>query len=157
MPNQRVPLLRRTEVQPNQSTTPDSASMIMPVTGSESFTVRNISKPTITRGTSPFTNPVNFFGSSLASLSGSIANLPFVWKRNCAFGPGTIQFNKLVQKILPVQRISLRWSESCVADNSPQFFFRRAVRYTRGADHIFFQHHRAHVVAAKPQAHLADL
>ncbi len=64
--------------------------------------------------------------------------------------------SRLVQKILPIQRIPLRRPESRVANNPAQFFFRRAVIHAGGADYVFFQHHRADVVAAEAQAHLTD-
>jgi hypothetical protein len=63
----------------------------------------------------------------------------------------------LIQKILPVQRIPLCGPKSCIANNPAQFFFRRAVVHSRGADYVFFQHHAADIVAAEAQAHLADL
>ena len=62
----------------------------------------------------------------------------------------------LVQEVLPIQSVALRRSESCVANNPAEFFFCRAVGYACGSYYIFFQHHRAYVVAAEAQAHLAD-
>src|SRR4029077_4104226 len=62
----------------------------------------------------------------------------------------------LVQKILPVQRIPLRWTEARIAYDASQLFFGCAVVHACGADNVFFQHHGAHVVAAETQTHLAD-
>ena len=62
----------------------------------------------------------------------------------------------LVQEVLPIQRIPLRGPESRVANDAAQLFFGRAIRHTRGSYYVFFEHHRAYVVAAEAQAHLAD-
>src|SRR5580658_8064305 len=64
---------------------------------------------------------------------------------------------KSVQKILPVQRIPLRRTETRISYDAPQLFFGGAIVYTGGADDVLFEHHRAHVVAPEAQAHLADL
>src|ERR1035441_3272468 len=69
---------------------------------------------------------------------------------------GRLSLRKSVQKALPVERIPLRRTESRIAYDAPQFFFSGAVGYTGGADDVFLQHYRAHVVAAEAQAHLAD-
>ena len=47
---------------------------------------------------------------------------------------------QLVQEILTIQRIPLRGPEACVADDSPQLFFRSAIRDASGPDYVFFQH-----------------
>src|ERR1035438_3073921 len=70
--------------------------------------------------------------------------------------PSVALATKSVQKILPVQGIPLRRTEARIAYDAPQFFFSGAVGYTSGADDVFLQHYRAHVVAAEAQAHLAD-
>src|ERR1035441_9374280 len=70
--------------------------------------------------------------------------------------PSVALATKSVQKILPVQRIPLRRTEARIAYDAPQFLFGCAVGHARGADHVLLQHHRAHVVAAEAQAHLAD-
>src|SRR5581483_4110274 len=62
-----------------------------------------------------------------------------------------------VQEISTIQRVSLRRSEACIADNAPQLFFRGAVIHPGGADDVFFQHHGTDVIATKSQPHLADL
>ena len=62
----------------------------------------------------------------------------------------------LVQEVLPIQRISLRGAEARIADDAAQLFFGGAVGHAGGSHYIFFQHHRAYVVAAEAQAHLAD-
>ena len=62
----------------------------------------------------------------------------------------------LIQKVLPIQRISLGGAESGVADNAAQFLFRGAVGHACSPHYIFFQHHRANVVAAEAQSHLAN-
>ncbi len=62
----------------------------------------------------------------------------------------------LIQEILPIQRIPLRGPEARVADDAAQFFFGGAVGHACGSYYIFFQHHRAYVVAAEAEAHLAD-
>src|SRR5208282_1460416 len=61
-----------------------------------------------------------------------------------------------VEEILPVQRVPLRRTEACIAYDAPQLFFGCAVGHACGADNVLLQHHRAHVVAAEAQAHLAD-
>src|SRR6478609_10447945 len=61
----------------------------------------------------------------------------------------------LVQEQLSVQRVASRGTEAGVADHAAQLFFRGAVGDAGGADHIFFEHHRAHVIAAETQAELA--
>src|ERR1700685_3512727 len=62
----------------------------------------------------------------------------------------------LIQEVLPVQRIPLRRPEARVADDAAQLFFCRAVGHACGSYYVFFQHHRAYVVAAEAEAHLAD-
>jgi len=62
----------------------------------------------------------------------------------------------LVQEVLPIQGVALRRPESCVANNPAEFFFCRAVRHACGSYYIFFQHHRAYVIATEAEAHLAD-
>src|SRR5258708_6884430 len=62
----------------------------------------------------------------------------------------------LVEEVLPIQRIALRRTESRIADDAAEFFFSRAVRHACGSYYVFFQHHRAYVVAAEAEAHLAD-
>jgi hypothetical protein len=62
----------------------------------------------------------------------------------------------LVQEVLPIQRIPLRRPEAGVADDAAEFFFGRAVGHACGSYYVFFQHHRAYVVASEAQAHLAD-
>jgi hypothetical protein len=57
-----------------------------------------------------------------------------------------------VQKHGPVERIPLHGLEAGVADDSSQFFFRSAVAGAGGSDYIFFEHHRAYVVAAEVKA-----
>ena len=64
--------------------------------------------------------------------------------------------SELIQKILPVQGIPLRRTEPGIANNPPQLFFGRAVGHARSAYDVLFQHHRAHIVPTKAQAHLAD-
>src|SRR5215470_6562093 len=63
----------------------------------------------------------------------------------------------LVQEVLSIQRISLRRTESRVANNPSQLFLGRAVRHAGCPHHILLEHHRADVVSAKPQPHLANL
>ncbi len=62
----------------------------------------------------------------------------------------------LVQEVLAIQRVSLGGAEAGVADYAAQFLFGSAVGYARGSYYILFQHHRAYVVAAEAEAHLAD-
>jgi len=62
----------------------------------------------------------------------------------------------LIQEVLPIKRIPLGRSESGVADDPAEFFFRGAVGHACGSHYIFFQHYRAYVVAAEAEAHLAD-
>src|SRR5260370_32701887 len=62
----------------------------------------------------------------------------------------------LVEEVLPVQRVALGGAESRIADDAAEFFFSRAVRHACGSYYVFFEHHRAYVVAAEAQAHLAD-
>ncbi len=45
---------------------------------------------------------------------------------------------ELVQEVLPIQRIPLRWPKSRVADDAAQFFFGGAVVDAGGAHYIFF-------------------
>src|SRR5580693_937754 len=62
-----------------------------------------------------------------------------------------------IQEVLTVQRVPLCGTESGVADDAAQLFFCCAIGHACGADYIFFEHHRADIVAAEAQAHLADL
>jgi len=50
----------------------------------------------------------------------------------------------------------LRRPESRIADDAAQFFFSSAIGDAGGADDVFFEHHRAYIVAAEAQSHLAD-
>lgn len=54
-----------------------------------------------------------------------------------------------VQKHRPVEGVALDGLEAGVANDSPQLFFRGAVGRSRSFDHVLFQHHRAHIVAAE--------
>ncbi len=81
-----------------------------------------------------------------------LASLPGQPRRLSPHGPCLI----LVQEELPVERIPLRRPEACIANDSAQLFFCRAVGHAGGSHYIFFQHHRADIVAAEAQAHLAD-
>jgi len=47
--------------------------------------------------------------------------------------------------------------EAGVADDSPQLFFRGAIRGAGGLHYIFFEHHTAHVVASEVEAQLQHL
>jgi len=64
-------------------------------------------------------------------------------------GVETIELKRLIQKILPIQRIHLRRPETRVANNPAQRFFRRAVFHAGGTHNIFFQHPRANVIAVE--------
>src|SRR6266851_3922538 len=61
-----------------------------------------------------------------------------------------------IQEIRPVQSISLRGPEACIAYDAAQFFFGCAIIYPGRTDYILFQHHGTNVVSAEAQAHLAD-
>src|SRR4029077_15928993 len=61
-----------------------------------------------------------------------------------------------VQKQLPIQRVSSLRHKPRVANHPPQLFFCGAVSNAGGAHNVFFQHHRAKVIAAKAQPQLAD-
>ena len=63
---------------------------------------------------------------------------------------------RLIQKILPIQCIPLRRTESRIANNPPQLFFCRAIRHARGTHHIFLKHDGTNIIPAKTQSHLAD-
>src|ERR1700690_505943 len=78
-------------------------------------------------------------------------SVPSVVKPFVARAPNSIQ------KILPVQSIPLRRTKPRIAYDAPQFFFGGAVGHARSTHYVFLQHHRAHVISPKPQAHLADL
>src|SRR5258706_7818412 len=62
----------------------------------------------------------------------------------------------LVQEVLSVEGIALGRAEAGVADYAAKLLFCRAVRHACGSYYIFFEHHRADVVAAEAEAHLAD-
>src|ERR1035437_8505933 len=58
--------------------------------------------------------------------------------------------------MLPIQRIALRRTESCIANNTGELFFGRAVRAARGTHHILVEHYRPDIVTTEAQSHLAD-
>jgi hypothetical protein len=53
----------------------------------------------------------------------------------------------LVQEVLPIQRIPLGRPKSRISNYAAQLFFGGAVGYACGSYYVFFQHHRAYVVA----------
>src|SRR5579884_466736 len=63
---------------------------------------------------------------------------------------------KLIQEVGAVERIALDRAEARIADDAAQFFFGGAVGDAGGAHDVLFEHHRAHVIAAEAQPHLAD-
>src|SRR6266496_4033655 len=65
------------------------------------------------------------------------------------------EMSPLVQEVLPVERVALRRTEASIADDPPQLFFGRAIGHARRAHYVFLEHHRANIVAAEAQAHLA--
>src|SRR6267378_2157486 len=70
--------------------------------------------------------------------------------------PRPLKVERLVKEVLPIKRIPLCRTKPSVADNPSQLFLGRAVSHPGGANHVFFEHHRAHIVPAKTQTHLAD-
>src|SRR6266851_2280166 len=67
-----------------------------------------------------------------------------------------MKVERLVKEVLPIKRIPLCRAKPSVADNPSQLFLGRAVSHPGGANHVFFEHHRTHIVPAKTQTHLAD-
>src|SRR5438309_5934372 len=68
----------------------------------------------------------------------------------------TVSFWRSIQEVRPVQRVPLRRLKPRITNNAAQLFFSSAVGHAGGANDVFFEHHRADVVAAEAQAHLAD-
>src|SRR6185437_2550007 len=69
---------------------------------------------------------------------------------------GTTDNGHSVRKHGSIERIALDRFESGVADNVAQLFFCSAVAGAGGADYVFFQHHRADIVAAEAQTELQN-
>src|ERR1700730_19400034 len=70
--------------------------------------------------------------------------------------PRPTKVERLVKEVLPIKRIPLCRTKPSVADNPSQLFLGRAVSPPGGTNHIFLEHHRAHIVPAKTEPHLAD-
>src|SRR4051812_8945094 len=62
-----------------------------------------------------------------------------------------------VQEVCAIKRIALYRLEAGIANHAAQLFLGGAIVHAGGAHHVFFQHDRANVIAAKSQTQLADL
>lgn len=63
----------------------------------------------------------------------------------------------LVQKVRTVESVTLFGDKAGIADEAAEVFFTGVVVGSGLRDDVFFDHDAAHVIAAKAEAHLADL
>ncbi len=89
---------------------------------------------------------VSFLPLSLLPMAASVPQTPATRQGRVDSGVASIQEHR------SVERIALDRLEAGVANDAAQFFFCRAIRRSRSSDHILFQHHRAHIVAAEVEA-----
>ena len=71
--------------------------------------------------------------------------------------PNRNRFRSSVQEKFRVQGVALGGTETGIADDAPQLFFRGAIANPGRPHHVLLDHHRAYIVAAEAQAGLADL